>query len=156
MWCLSAQDLSKGDVAQPERLAPPAREQLHEASGLRGEPRAAPAARTTALRDQHFGAEDPLHLADAVQAGAIAPTDLLPGRPNRAAALDGVEEAQVARPHQERAVPVEPQLVTRLEVRAERGAAGRGHTRRDALDYAPKASPGLSNEPIARRHRRRG
>src|SRR5207247_7549742 len=88
-----------------------------------------------------------LHLADAVQAGAIAPAHLPPGRANRAGAIDGVEKPQVPRPHEEGPVPVEPQLVARLQVRAERGAAGGGHTRRDALDCAGKASPGVSDEP---------
>src|SRR2546425_2037946 len=86
------------------------REQLHEAPRLHGELGAAAAARAAARRGQHLRAEHPLHLADAVQAGAIAPAHLPPGRANCAGAIDGVEKPQVPRPHEERPVPVEPQL----------------------------------------------
>src|SRR2546430_10644461 len=68
------------------------REQLHEAPRLHGELGAAAAARAAARRGQHLRAEHPLHLADAVQAGAIAPAHLPPGRANRAGAIDGVEK----------------------------------------------------------------
>src|SRR4029077_5076381 len=95
-----------------------------------------------------------LHLANPVQAGAVAPPDLLPGRPDGAGAIDRLEKPQVARAHQERPIPVEPQLVMRLQVGAERGTARNpgSHTGRGRLDYARKAIADRSREPTVRRH----
>src|SRR5438876_1136324 len=83
--------------------------------------------RAAARGGQHLGTEHALHRADAVQAGTVAPADFAAGRPDRARAVDRLEEAQVARPHQERPVPIEPQLVMRLQMDAERRTAGRRH-----------------------------
>src|SRR5437773_9159927 len=74
MPCLSAHDLPKCDVAETHGFASPPPEQLHEPSSLGGEAGAA-AARPTARGGQHLGAEHPLHLTDAIEAGAIAPAD---------------------------------------------------------------------------------
>src|SRR5437763_16861541 len=127
MLCLSAHDLPKCDVAETHASAPPPPEQLQEPSSLGSEAGAA-AAPPAAPGGQHLGAEHPLHLTDAIEAGAIAPADFPPRRTDRPGAIDGVEEVQVARPHEKCPVPIEPQLVVRLQVSAQRGAAGRRHT----------------------------
>src|SRR5436189_5707968 len=127
MPCRSAHDLPNYDVAETHGFASPPREQLHEPSSLGSEAGAA-AARPAARGGQDLGAEHPLHLADAIEAGAIAPADFPPRRTDRPGAIDGVEEVQVARPPEKCPVPVEPQLVVRLQVSAQRGAAGRRHT----------------------------
>src|SRR5213594_4021339 len=119
MPCLSAQDLSKCNVAQPQCFPPPFLKQLHEPPGFRRQPRATPA-RASARGLEHLGAKHALHLADAIEARAITPPDLAAGRPNGPPALDGIEEPQIARSHEERPVPVEPQLVARSQVRAQR------------------------------------
>src|SRR5216117_4510865 len=108
-------------------LTPPPCEERDQASGCRAEARAA-AARAATRGDQHLGAEDALHGADPVEAGAVAPADRAPSGANRPRVLDRLEEPQIPRPHQERAVPVEPEFVAGLQMRAERRRAGCRHT----------------------------
>src|SRR2546422_10749938 len=94
---LSAHDLPKCDVAETHGFASPPREQLHEPSSLGSEAGAA-AARPAARGGQHLGAEHPLPLTDAIEAGAITPADLPPPPPDRPRAVDRVPEVQVTRP----------------------------------------------------------
>src|SRR5439155_8923146 len=60
---------------------------LEEPAGLRREPRAAPAGAAASGRE-YLRAEHPLHLADAVEAGAVAPAHRLPRRSDRPGAVD--------------------------------------------------------------------
>src|SRR2546430_1262687 len=108
MWCLSVEDLPERHVAQPHRLALPAGEQLDQAPRIGREPGAA-APGAAARGGEHLGTQHALHFTDAVQAGAVAPADFAARRPDGPGAIDRVEKPQVARPHEERAVPVEPQ-----------------------------------------------
>src|SRR2546429_9253829 len=139
MWCLSGEDLPERHVAQPHRLALPAGEQLDQAPRFGGEPGAA-APGAAARGGEHLGAEHALHFTDAVQAGAVAPADFATCRPDGPGAIDRVEKAQVARPHEERTVPVEPQLVVRLEVDAQRATAGPRLSGRHEIDWAENHS----------------
>src|SRR2546429_7938075 len=65
-----------------------------------------------------------LHRTDTVQAGAVTPADHFTSRPDRPGALHRVEKTQVARSHEKRAVPIEPKLVTWLQVGAQRERTG--------------------------------
>src|SRR2546427_927674 len=97
MPCLSAHDLPKCDVAETHGFASPPREQLHEPSSLGSEAGAA-AAPPAARGGQHLGAEHPLHLTDAIEAGAVAPPHLPPPPPARPRAVHRVRGEQVAPP----------------------------------------------------------
>src|SRR6478609_3172786 len=69
-------------------------------------------AATRDLEDRR--AEDALHVADAVYAGAIAHVALLAGAANRARYAHGLEQTDVARPDEELAIAGEPPLEPRL------------------------------------------
>ncbi|OLB68349.1 MAG: hypothetical protein AUI09_00745 [Gemmatimonadetes bacterium 13_2_20CM_2_66_5] len=102
-----------------KRAAPPPREQARELAGDRRQPGTAAAA-AAAGRGEYLGAERMLHRTDAVQARAVTPADDFTSRPDRPGALHRVQKTQVARSHEKRAIPIEPQLVARLEVGAQR------------------------------------
>src|SRR5437867_4256331 len=126
MRYLSPENPSKCRETQPVHFLPPCGEQRYEATRLGGETRTA-SSPPTAGRGEHLRAQHALHLADPVEAGAIAPPDDLPRRADRPRAIDRIQEPQIARPHQEHSVPVEPQLLARHEVTAEGRTARGGH-----------------------------
>src|SRR6185312_13606149 len=80
------------------------------------------------------------HAADAIETGAVAPTDGLPRLADGAGLVHGAEEAQVVGTHQENAVAEDPDLVARCEVGG--GEAWEAPVFRESVGATRRPMPG--------------
>src|SRR5229473_6244115 len=97
----------------------PSCEHVHQPAGLRRQSRSTTRATTTCCRE-HAEPEHAFHLAQPIQARAVAPTDFLPSGSNGTGRLYRSQEVERRWAHQKHAGPVQPYLLTGAQVNAKR------------------------------------